>query len=241
MKAHHEGRAKAIAIAAIAILLGAASLASAAGVVTPIADIHANLLTYTGQVVTVRGQVYIPSNYRGNVFSGYIQDSSGRGINLFGSAADTPLLQNVTNIVEVTGQVATFFTTVEIINITSVVLVSNGNPPLQPQHLTTGQANDAAWEGTYIEVTGEITSSALSGPGINYRVDDGTGSIEVRVVLSLGLPQQPIGTTVTARGAGSRFQAIYQILVGTPTAFFPDIPVAVEAKTWCEIKALFRP
>lgn len=48
-------------------------------VVTPIADIQNNPLAYVSQEVTVQGQVYIPTNYRGTVYSGYIQDGSGRG------------------------------------------------------------------------------------------------------------------------------------------------------------------
>jgi hypothetical protein len=232
-----------VALAFLAcVVLAVRTVPATAGGVVPIADIHANLGVYTNQVVTVQGQVYIPNNYRGgSVFSGYIQDASDRGINLFTSSPANALLQDIGNIVLVTGTVQLFFTTVEIVGITEVVLVSAGNPPLQPQHMTTAQANSSAWEGTYIEVTGEITSTSVSGPGRNYTVDDGSGPIEVRVVNSLGLPQQTIGTVVTGRGAGSRFQSTYQILVGRQDGFFPDAPIAVQPRSFSAVKALFQP
>ena len=95
--------------------------------------------------------------------SGYIQDDSGRGINLFGSGADVPALRDVTNIVRLTGTVTLYFSTVEIENITDVQLISTGNPPLQPTRLSITQAASSAWEGTYIEVNGEIQSQSETG------------------------------------------------------------------------------
>jgi Bacterial Ig-like domain len=196
---------------------------------TPIATIQANPSSFDGQVVTVRGQVYVPANYRGGTtYSGYIQDDSGRGINLFGSGANDPLLNNTGNIVEVTGSVTMYFTTVEIENITSVTLVSSGNTPLAPLELTTGAAASSSYEGTFIQVTGPITAQAAGGPGMNYTVNDGSGPIIVRVVDTLGAPSFANGTTITARGAGGQFSADYQVNVGLVTDIFeggggPDI------------------
>ena len=100
---------------------------------TPIATIQANPQSFDGQTVTVEGQVYIPTNYRGDTtFSGYIQDGSGRGINIFGTQANVAALQDPGNIVRVTGEVDIFFTTVEILNLIEVTLLSSGNPPLTP-------------------------------------------------------------------------------------------------------------
>ena len=181
---------------------------------TPIADIQGNEAAYDGQVVTVEGVVYIPTNYRGTTISGYIQDSSGRGINLFGSGMDVAELQAVGNRVSVTGTVSTYFTTVEITNPTDVTLLSSGNPLPTAAQLSTGAAANAQWEGTFIEVTGTISAQAVSGPGTNYTINDGSGPIDVRVVDTLSAPNFSNGTTITARGAGGAFSTTFQVLVG---------------------------
>ncbi len=185
----------------------------------PIAAIHNNLHTYKGQAVTIQGQVYIPNNYRGSTTSGYIQDDSGRGVNLFGSSAGSPLLRDRGNIVLVKGTVDTFFTTIEITGITEVTLVSGGNTPLKPTPLSTGTAASHAWEGTYIRVTGQIVAKSVTNPGAaneasNYTVNDGSGPIVVRVVTALGAAAFNVGNTIWASGAGSQFQSDFQVLVG---------------------------
>jgi len=173
-------------------------------------------------VVTIQGQVYIPSNYRGTTISGYIQDGSGRGINVFGNTADVPALRDVSTIVRLTGTIDIFFTTVEITSLTEVTVISTGNPPLTPTALTTGAAANTSWEGTFIQVTGTISSQAVSGPGINYTVNDGSGPVDIRVVNALGAPTFTNGTRITARGAGGQFGTTFQINVGRPTDVFED-------------------
>ena len=195
------------------LLVGAAGVASAQ--ITDIADIQAAPASYDGTVVTVEGQVYVPSNYRGSTISGYIQDESGRGINLYGDGADVSALQDTGNIVQVTGEVDLYFTTVEIVNISDVTLVSSGNPELEPEQLSTGAAADSEWEGTFIEIQGRILSQAVGGPGVNYTVNDGSGPIVVRVVDTLGAPSFGNGKTIIARGAGGQYQDDYQVLVGS--------------------------
>ena len=192
---------------------------------TPIADIQNNLRQFKGQTVTVQGQIYIPTNYRGTTISGYIQDGSGRGINLFGSSMNSPLLQNVGNIVRLTAVVDTFFTTVELLNGTGITLVSSGNPPLVPTVLSTGAAASSAWEGTYILVTGTITAKVVQSGAINYTLDDDTGPIVARVVSTVGATEFNVGQLVTARGAGGQFQSDFQVLVGEASAIFEGEPV----------------
>lgn len=206
----------------------------AAATVTPIATIQANPAMFESTVVTVHGHVYIPTNYRAPTISGYIQDDSGRGINLFGASANTPLLQDVGNIVQVTGRVSLFFTTVEIVDLTEITLLGSGNVPRTPQHLTTGQANGSQWEGTFIEVTGTV-QSVIQGFGREYNVDDGSGAIRVRVVPTLGAPEFTPGQIISARGAGSKFASTYLLLVGRSTDVFEG-PVGVDASSWGRAK-----
>ncbi|MFQ5599813.1 MAG: hypothetical protein ACE5G2_04575 [Candidatus Krumholzibacteriia bacterium] len=206
---------------------------------TPIADIQANPQAFLDQVVTVEAQVYVPTNYRGTVFTGYVQDTSGRGINLFGDATNNPLLFDVSNIVRVTGTVSFFFWTVEIIHIAEVTLLSTGNPPLEPQILGTGAAASSDWEGTYIQVVAPIVAKALAGSGINYTVDDGSGPVTVRVVDALGVPQFSIGEGILAAGAGGRFQDDFQVLVGRAEDIFGGV-VPVERRSWTDVKTGYR-
>jgi uncharacterized membrane protein YcgQ (UPF0703/DUF1980 family) len=187
---------------------------------TPIADIQGNPGAYEGQEVTVEGIVYIPTNYRGSTVSGYIQDGSGRGINLFGNGFDVPATQTIGNQVRVTGTVEIYFTTVEIVDPTEVTILATGQPRPSPAQLTTGAAANSQWEGTFIEVTGPITAQAVGGPGINYTVNDGSGPIVVRVVDSLGAPSFSNGATITARGAGGQFQSDFQVNVGVVSDVF---------------------
>ena len=192
--------------------------------VTPIATIQANPSAFDGQVVTVEGQVYVPTNYRGDAtFSGYIQDGSGRGINLFGNAANNPALFDISNFVRVTGTVGLFFTTVEVTSITQVMLISTGNPPLQPRMLSTGAAASSSWEGTFIQCTGPVVAVATTGgsaPAHNYTINDGTGPIVIRVLDVLAAPLFAVGQTLTGRGAGSQFQADFQIVIGRTADVF---------------------
>jgi hypothetical protein len=206
-----------------------ATFSYTAGGVIPIATIQADPSAFDGQEVTVQGQIYIPTDYRGTLTSGYIQDDSGRGINLFGSGADVPALRDVTNVVRVTGTVTLYFTTVEIENITDVQLISTGNPPLQPTRLSITQAASSAWEGTYIEVNGEIQSQSEPGnppSAVNYTLAEGNTLFDVRVVFSIDAPRFSTGTRIWARGAGGQFQDTYQLLVGRAADIqdepFPD-------------------
>ncbi len=191
------------------------------GDVTPIAEVQQNATALEGQSVTIEGVVYIPSDFlqpNSSNWSCYIQDESGRGVNVFGFADDPlasdPMLQQVGNRVRLTGTVTLFFTTVEIADLTSLTLVAAGTTPPPAQPLSTADANDARWEGTYIQVTGTVQSSSRGGPGTNYVVDDGSGSIVVRVLDSVPALVPNTGDLITARGAGSRFQDTFQISVG---------------------------
>ena len=195
--------------------------------ITPIATIQANPQAFEGMMVTVEGQVYIPSNYRGTTISGYIQDGSGRGINIFGSSANVPALQNTGNIVRLTGTVTIFNTIIEIASPSGITVVSSGNPPLVPTALRTGDASNRQWEGTYILTSGPILAKTSTGGAFNYTVDDGSGPVVIRVVGTIGATEFNVGQTITGRGAGSQFNADFQILVGEAAGVFEGMPADI--------------
>jgi hypothetical protein len=207
---------------------GPFSMQTVAGTVVDIADIHADLAGYTGQNVTVVGQVYIPVGSRGGTPSGYIQDGSGRGLNLFGGSIQAPA-NALGNVVRVSGLVELFFTTAEITGY-SATAIATGQPHLGPRILTAAQANSSQWEGTYIQTSATLTAITASGASnYNYDATDGGSNITFRVGNGLGIPPSSfaIGDRVTGRGAGGAFQTTFQINVGNAQDFFkstgPDV------------------
>lgn len=195
-------------------------------VITPISYVHADSAGYDGTMITVQGQVYIPGDYRadGSVCA-YVQDSSGRGLNIYGDYYSTgmDLLNDTSNIVKITGEVTYYYSTVEIMYY-EVELVSTGNTPLTPTTLTTVNAALPDYEGTYIGSTGDITAIATTGTSgtnlaYNFTVNDGSGDLVVRVDEDLvtGMDTWLIGDELVAAGAGATYSSQGQIIVGLAT------------------------
>jgi len=188
-------------------------------VITPIASIQNDFPTYEDTIVMVQAQVYIPGNYKADgSISAYIQDGSGRGINIFGTTRSTggALLNDVTAIVKVSGRVDLYFTTVELVNY-EVELVSISNPELTPDTQTTGNAAAPTNEGTYIHSQGLITATGPPvGGAYNFTVDDGSGNLVIRVDedLVLGMDTWLVGDLLEGSGAGSTYNSQGQLLVG---------------------------
>ena len=119
-----------------------------------IAEIYADPSAFQGDVVTVFGQVTIPTGSRditeGN---GFIQDGSGRGIRLRGN----PIVSAVNsraNAVQVTGTVGSEIG-LEIINY-SAALLAGGLPFLGAKELPLLQVDDSGLNGTYYETIGHM-------------------------------------------------------------------------------------
>ncbi len=197
-------------------------------VITSIASIQANPATFDGTLVIVQGQVYCPGNYQadGTSVSAYVQDGSGRGINIFGTALSTGFadLNSTGNIVKVTGTVDLFGTTVELMRY-EVELVTSGNPALSPAvQASTAAAAAPSNEGTFIQASGVITAIQTTGgsnPAHNFTVDDCSGAVVVRVDDSVdpAVATHAIGDGITAAGAGATFSGQGQILVCSVTHF----------------------
>ncbi len=200
---------------------GPFSLAIATETVVDIATIQADVAAWSGLTVTVTGQTFIPVGSRGGTPSGYLQDGSGHGINLFGGSIQGAV-NALGSVAKVTGTVALFFTTTEITNYTATPLASN-QPHLGARQLTVAQANSSSWEGTYIESSASLTDIQPSGTSnVNYSAAEGGSSITFRVGNGLGIQSTDfaIGDRVTGRGAGGTFQSTFQINVGNKQDFF---------------------
>ncbi len=190
--------------------------------ITPIASIHADSLGYDGQVVMIEGQVYLPGNYQadGTSVNAYVLDSSGRGLNVFGTFLSTGELDlnDTTNIVKISGTLDWYLDTLEIVRF-EVELVSTGNPVLEPTVLTTAAAEVAGNIGSYIATTGDIISlftTTGSNPAHNFIIDDGSGPVAIRIDddVVAGMDAWLVGDELVAAGAGSRYGGAGQILVG---------------------------
>jgi hypothetical protein len=195
---------------------GPTTFQTVSGAVTDIADIQANVSAYKRQAVVIVGQVFIPVGSRGGTPSGYLQDGSGHGINLFGGSAQSAV-NALGNVARVSGIVDTFNTTTELTGY-SATLLASGQPHLGARALTARQANSVAWEGTYIQTTATLTGppTASGSSNTNYNAADGGSAITFRVGNGLGI--DPTGFTagdrITGRGAGGSFQSTFQINVG---------------------------
>lgn len=135
---------------------GSFAFQSADGTVTDIQDIQMNVASYLGQTVTVVAQVYIPVSSGELFLSGFVQDGSGRGINLYGGSTIEPPVNSITNVVEVTGTVSDSTKSISLIEYTASTVAAN-QPRLGAQKVDLKVASDPRWEGAYIEVTGLVS------------------------------------------------------------------------------------
>ncbi|NOX37940.1 MAG: hypothetical protein GXO78_10430 [Calditrichaeota bacterium] len=182
--------------------------------VIPIAEIQQNESQYLNQQVTIRGVVVLGAGITTTSWTdAYVQDTSNAGINIYRPGSVDPKLVRG-NLVEITGTVENYQGVTEITNY-SVTVIRTNEPLPPPVKLTTQQANNVEREGTFVEVTGEITSRYVAGSGTNLVVNDGSGECTVRVWNSTGvdLSEAQVGKTVTIRGPLDIYRGNTQILL----------------------------
>ncbi len=151
------------------------------------------------QLVTVRGVVTVANEFGG---PSYIQDNSA-GFAIFGSSFSTAV--QVGDEVLVSGLVQPFNGLSEIVNPVVHSIVSSGNQ-VDPLIVTAGEvAADGAggveqYEGLLIRMNGvtvtDMTGSpiatwAVSGSGTNYRLNDASGQVDVRVDNGVNFANAP--------------------------------------------------
>ncbi len=181
--------------------------------ITSIADIQANPSTFTQ--VTIEAVVVVGSGITATAWTdAYVQDNSGAGINIYRAGeVDAGLVRG--NEVRISGTVTEFNDVTEITDYTLEVL-SSGNALPAPLVITTQEANDVALEGTFVEVSGEVTDFAANvGGGTNIRVNDGSGECLIRVWDSAGLNLTGIdvGIQLQVRGALDIYSGATQLLL----------------------------
>jgi hypothetical protein len=233
-KFYREVRTMACRHSVVFLVVALFALAPAAGLATsiygeraggvqivPIANIQDSSSYYDGRIVTIRGVVTIGAGVLDDQYTrAYVQDGSGRGINVFNFDMVTELVRG--RLVEVTGEIDDYlasgasYPTTEIKDVT-VTVVQSGQALPDPVFLTTAAASDPEWDGTWIEVSGVMVEPPYyAGGGYNVNLDDGSGQITVRIWDTTGIDVSGFaqGDTITAIGAGSIYITTFQILTG---------------------------
>lgn len=185
-------------------------LAIASSQITSIASIQADPVI--GQVVTVEGVLTIGSGLlQTGLTKAYIQDASGRGINLFNY---DELELDRGDMIKVVGVVDVYLSTVEIKDF-SYQLISTGNALPAPVVLTPGEANETQYEGTWLKITGTITDTWSAGGGQNVLVGDGSDTCVVRIWETTGVNITPltVGSEWSFLGVESQYNSTFQLLV----------------------------
>ncbi|NOX89444.1 MAG: hypothetical protein GXO77_10490 [Calditrichaeota bacterium] len=200
-----------------------------------IADIQNNTAEFEGKTVTIEAVVTIGVNVtRSDRTDAYVQDESGRGINLSDFSTDYPELQRG-NRLKITGTVTNYISTsgdetTEIVDFKLTLLSENNEIP-SVSYLTCAEASNIELEGTFIETAGIITDKAENiGGGTNITLDDGTGILQLRIWDSSGLDLSAfsVGDTVTARGViGSYRKAAQMVVAYQQDIFKSSLPKSI--------------
>ncbi|MBN2366437.1 MAG: lamin tail domain-containing protein, partial [Calditrichaeota bacterium] len=187
--------------------------------ITPIADIQANPSGFTQ--VTIDAIVVLGAGKTATGWTdAYVQDNSGAGINIYqGGSVDSRLVRG--NRVLITGTVVEFISSGYKIGVTEITdytltVLSTGNALPDPLLLTTQEATNTDLEGTFVEVSGEVTDFIQDlGGGSNIRLDDGSGECLVRVWNSTGvnLSGVAVGEQLVVRGPLDIYQDANQLLL----------------------------
>lgn len=201
-----------------------------------IANIHTNISTLDGQMVTIQGIVTIGAKViRDDFTSAYIQDESGRGLNLYDPGK---LDTNITRGDElmVVGYVEKYYTTIEVTDFI-YKKISSGNELPVAQSVSVAGANSSSWEGTLIEFSGVVAKKEASGTAAtNISVAVGTDTTIARIPTATGIDVAAItvGNSYKFMGVGSQYQSTYQTLIG----YAEDITDLVGVKEESALKPL---
>jgi len=176
-----------------------------------IADLYAS--QSSDELVTIRGIVTIGGS--GLLYptqtKAYIQDASGRGLQLF----DYNLIDGLDrgDEVEVVGYSGYYNTTYQIKDFVFREL-SSGNDIPEPISVSAAQANSSNYEGTLIAVTGNITEvTPISTTGNNYTIDDVT-TVMIWNSTGIDVSNLIVGFRGEFVGVGSQYNESFQLLVG---------------------------
>jgi DNA/RNA endonuclease YhcR with UshA esterase domain len=169
----------------------------------------------TGSKISIKGVVTIGAGVlRTNFTDAYIQDESGYGINIYRSGALDNMITRG-NLLIMQGELDDYQGKKEITNYKAILLKSNAEIPAV-QQISTFEASTTAYEGSFCEIKGLITSNSPNiGGGTNIVIDDGSGQATVRAwdTAQLRLLDYKSGDYVTVRGVAGIYNSAGQLLL----------------------------
>ena len=186
------------------------------GTTITIADIQNNFATYDGQEVSIEAVVTIGD---GLLYPGktkfYIQDDSGRGIQVFNnSALATTYVRG--DKIQVTGTVTKYNSDVEITS-PVVTLISQGNDLPTAYSITGSEAE--TFNGTWGTASGEINDVYDQGTFVKITIDvDGTDlALMFWDTTGADVSGYQVGDNVDASGVITYFNSVMQVVCGYDT------------------------
>jgi len=212
----------------------AASVLIADATTTNIAAIRADKDSYIGNMVTLQGIVTIGTNViDSRMTKAYLQDASGKGINLF----DYNLISGIArgDELHMVGTVAEYNSVLELTDF-SFEKVSTGNDLPEVQTISITDANSLEYEGTLVKFNGVISDTSVAGGGVSVYVKQGDDSTTVRIWESTGIDFASIniGSAYWFQGVVNPYYDDFQLLVAyqtdvwAATAIDEQIAVAVK-------------
>ena len=178
---------------------------------TSISDLYTNQTA--DQIVTIKGIVTIGGSglLHPSFTKAYVQDESGRGLQLFDYDQITDLERG--SEVEVVGYAGYYFTTYQMTDFEYRVLSTNNTLP-EAVAISAAEANSANYEGTLVSISGSITDTTLVNQtdGINLTIDDVT-NVMIWSTTEVNVSNLIPGFSGSFTGVGSQFGDQYQLLV----------------------------
>ncbi len=192
----------------------AASVLIADATTTNIADIRADKENYIGNMVTVQGIVTIGTDVIDNrMTKAYLQDASGKGINLF----DYSLISNINrgDKLNLVGTVTEYNSVLELTEF-NFEKISEGNDLPEARTISISEANSLEYEGTLVKFNGIIADTSVAGGGVSVFVALGDATTTVRIWESTGidLSNVNIGSAYWFQGVINPYYDDFQLLVG---------------------------
>ncbi|MBU4445674.1 T9SS type A sorting domain-containing protein, partial [bacterium] len=204
---------------------------------TDISYIHENIETLTGSIVTIRGIMTIGAGVlRDDRTSAYIQDTSGKGLNLYHSQLFTDM--NRGDEIRAVGYVEKYYSTIEVKDFI-YERISTGNALPATQTISITEANSGAWEGTLVKFYGKITEIVAVGAGNKITVSDDNSNTTVVMIwgtTGIDINNYSVDNSYWFRGVESKYNDVAQLLVG----YSEDIgdEVAIDEKV--ALSAVFK-
>ncbi len=187
-------------------------------VFTPIADIQANPAGF--DEVIVQGVITAPAGaLKDNQLKAYIQDSSGKGIQIFewSLTAEMESLLVRGAVARVSGAVTEYLGTTEI-EVDDWAVVGSDTMPA-PLEFSSVSANPIPWEGTWMKARGTVTDRYSTGDGNwNVEIDVGGTELLARIWSTTGIngDEIAVGDDITISGIGGVFNSAFQLLPAMP-------------------------